>query len=116
MRILLVAMILAAPATAPTSRPGGAIVPPARRDVPGKRITLTCGELFIPDFVAKDSKKTDLVLWFHGAAWCAEQVFYDAHKDAVLVTVNAKTWKDGLDAKKFDAMLAEIAKALERPV
>ena len=109
-------ILLALATTAPSSRPGGEITPPPRRDVPGTRATLSVGELFVPDF-ARAEGKLDLVIWFHGAAWCAEQVFYDAHKDAAILVVNAATWKAGFpDAAAFDALIAEVEKSLRRPV
>jgi hypothetical protein len=100
--------------TKPSSRPGGEIVPPARRDVPGKRITLSTGELFVPDFFHTDASP-DLVVWFLGAPWCAEQVFYDAGKNAVLLAVNAATLKRGFPVSgDFDKLLAEAAAALKQ--
>src|SRR5215217_7406442 len=69
----------------PSTRPGGEVVPPVRRDVPGKRIKLVTGELFVPDFfrAGEIDDRADVVVWFLGAPWCAQQVFYDARKDAV---------------------------------
>ncbi len=66
-------------------------IPPPRRDVPGKRIKLPLGQLYVPDFFDPSSKETiDLMIFFHGAAWCAEQNFYDAKKNAVLVSIHLK--------------------------
>ena len=105
---------LFAQTTKPSSRPGGEIVPPAKRDVPGKRITLTRGELFVPDFVHADGK-ADVVVWFLGATWCAEQVFYDAHKNAVLLVVNNATLKHGFPkSSDFGDLLQEVAGALRQ--
>ena len=59
------------------------MTPPPRRDVPGRRVALSRGELFVPEFV-KLQDRVDVVLWFHGAASVAQQEFYDARKDAVL--------------------------------
>jgi hypothetical protein len=114
--IVIVALLLApaiaasAQSTRPTSRPGGEIVPPPRRDVPGKRTTLKCGELFVPDFFAPAEDGTDVVLWFLGASWCAQQVFYDAHKNAVLMSSNAATLKKGFAA---DADLQDVLDEIE---
>src|SRR4051812_13019544 len=70
--------------THPTTEPrGGRIVTPEKVEVPGKRFAMAQGELFIPDFF-KAGEKTDVVLWFQGAAWVVEQEFYAAHKNAVL--------------------------------
>ena len=95
--------------TRATSRPGGNVVPPPRRDVPGQRIKLASGELFVPDFVHENEDgKTDLAIWFLGATWCAEQVFYDAHKNAALLVVNAAALKRGFpEASQFDDLLKE---------
>jgi hypothetical protein len=112
-------ILLAVATTAPSSRPGGDITPPPRRDVPGTRTTLSVGELFVPDFADgnRADDKLDLVIWFHGAAWCAEQVFYDAHKNAGILVVNAATWKAGFaDAAAFDALIAQVEKSLGCPV
>src|SRR5206468_311886 len=52
----------------------GLIVPPPRRDVPGRHSALPLGALYVPDFFRPATNgATDLVLFFHGAAWCAEQ-------------------------------------------
>jgi hypothetical protein len=106
-------LFLATPTFAQSTRPGGEITPPARRDVPGKRITLGCGELFVPDFF-HTSGRADVAVWFLGASWCAEQVFYDAHKNAVLLVVNAGTLKRGF-ARSLDFLdiLEEVGGALD---
>jgi hypothetical protein len=92
------------------------VVPPPRRDVPGTRVKLPSGELYAPSFFNRDAQdKTDLAIWFLGAAWCAEQTFYDAHKDAVLFVAAEKTRTDGFpDAAKFDALLTDISAAMKR--
>jgi hypothetical protein len=115
-KLLVSLALVVAATTTPSSRPGGEIVPPPRRDVPGVRATLPVGELLVPDFV-RPGNSLDLVIWFHGAAWCAEQVFYDARKDAAILVVNARTWQAGFaDAKSFDAVIAEVEKSQNRPV
>jgi hypothetical protein len=69
------------------------IVPPPRRDVPGKRFLLSLGSLYVPDFFDPEmSTGTEVVVFFHGAAWCAEQNFYDARKNAVLVAISVKNY------------------------
>ena len=114
MKLLVLIVALAAAAqTKPSTRPGGEITPPPRRDVPGKRIQLTRGELFIPDFFRADPAQADLVIWFHGAAWCAEQVFYDARRNAVLLATNAATLKRGFaKPAEFLDLLKEVSNAL----
>ena len=62
-----------------------------------------------PDFVQPDAQgRYDLAIWFLGAAWCAEQVFYDAHKNAALLVVNPAALKRGFpEAGQFDLLLKE---------
>jgi len=110
---LSVASILFAQSTKPSSRPGGEIVPPPRRDVPGKRVTLTSGELFVPEFFHADDR-ADVVVWFLGAPWCVEQVFYDAHKNAAVLVVNSKTLAHGFPrSQDFSDLLHDVAGALK---
>jgi len=114
--LLLAISSLATAQTRPSSRPGGEITPPPRRDVPGKRIALKSGELFVPDFFRPDGR-ADIVIWFHGAAWCAEQVVYDARKNAVLLVTNAQTLKRGFArSTDFLELLEEAARALNHQV
>src|SRR5687768_4155791 len=96
-----------------TTKPGGEITPPLRRDVPGHRIQLTRGALFVPDFFSADPPKAEVYVWFLGAAWCAEQVFYDAKQNAVLLVTNAATLKKGFPAPaEFLDLLEEVGVAL----
>jgi hypothetical protein len=87
------------------------IIPPAREDVPGKHLTLPIGSLFIPDFFKPSTNGIDAVIFFHGAAWCAEQNFYAAKKNAVLLSVDPKTMKD-VSEKKMQ--LADLTSLLLR--
>ena len=85
-----------------------------RRDVPGKRITLSTGELFVPNFF-HTTGHADVVVWFLGAPWCAQQVFFDAHKNAALLAVNSATLKRGFPASAdFDDLLQGVADALKQ--
>ena len=62
-------------------------VPPPRVDVPGKRIAITSATIFVPDYYANtQTTSTDIVVFIHGAAWVAEQEFYRARKNAILIT------------------------------
>ena len=57
-------------------KPANALVPPPRRDVPGKRFSLSLGTLYVPDFFDSEvTTATEVVVFFHGAAWCAQQNF-----------------------------------------
>jgi hypothetical protein len=102
--------------TTTTSRPGGSITPPPKRDVPGKRIILASGQLYIPDFfLASMDRPTQLLIWSLSTPWCAEQNFYDARKNAVLLTLNSAAIKKGFaDASTFAALLDETNAALAK--
>jgi hypothetical protein len=64
-------------------------IPPPRRDVPGKRAQVALGKLYVPGFFRPPAQGgTDVVVFFHGAAWCSEQNFFDAGRNAVLVSVS----------------------------
>ena len=93
-----------------------AFVPPPKRDVPGLREKISLGELYVPDFFKASVNGTnDLVLFFHGAAWCAEQNFCDARKNAVLVSISHSNYAALFaDTKKFPALLDEITRALAK--
>lgn len=69
------------------------IIAPRRRDVPGQRISFPHGTLFIPDyFQVTTNKPLDVMLFFHGADWCAQQNFYDSRKNAVLLTITSTNY------------------------
>jgi hypothetical protein len=63
------------------------LVSPPRRQVPGRHFELKpAGKLYVPDFFAPEqTTATDVLVFIHGAPWCAEQSFYDARRNAVLV-------------------------------
>lgn len=93
-------------------------VPPAQRDVPGKHFDLSLGTLFVPDFFNPDlSVATEVVVFFHGASWCSEQTFYDAFKNAVIVSITVKNYGYPLvfnDPEKFLQVLEETTTTLVR--
>jgi hypothetical protein len=65
------------------------VVPPERTNVPGLRFSASLGELYVPPFFDSGrTTATDVVVFFHGAQWVVEQNFYDARKNAVLITVS----------------------------
>ncbi|GAB4317480.1 MAG: hypothetical protein Kow0059_10540 [Candidatus Sumerlaeia bacterium] len=65
-------------------------------------------QVFVPDFFrAAGTTSTQVVVFFHGAAWCAEQTFYEARKNAVLLTVNSVGEGD------FEAMGGQLPGLLE---
>jgi hypothetical protein len=103
--------------TGPGTRPDGeAVIAPARRDVPGKRTRLQTGELFVPDFF-RPSDKVDVVVWFLGAAWCAQQVFSDAGKNAVLLCTDRRTLDAGFaEPRRFQDLLNEVSKQMNAPI
>ncbi len=76
-------------ATAATTAPRRGPIPPPRRDVPGRRFRVGLGQLYVPaHFRPAKRAGTDMVVFFHGASWCAEQNFFDARRNAVLVSVS----------------------------
>jgi len=84
-----------APATPPAPANSDiVIIPPERRNIPGQRLTLSLGQLFIPDrFRAPAGGKIDLVIFFHGASWVAEQCFYSAKLNSVLYSISLKDYQ-----------------------
>lgn len=91
------------------------ITAPQRKKVPGQRYHLAMGELFVPDyFRMPPSNKVDVVVFFHGAAWCAEQTFYEGRKNAALVSISAKDYqKEFSDRTRFQRILNEVTAKLE---
>ena len=89
-------------------------IPPPKRDVPGKRFTLSIGQLYIPDFFDPAlTETTEAITFFHGAAWCSEQTFYDGRKNAVLVSISLKDCSELLaDPNVFSKLIEETAKKL----
>jgi len=92
------------------------IIPPERRNVPGQRLTLSLGELFIPDYWrANAGGQVDVVIFFHGAAWVAEQTFYDAEKNGVLLSITLKNYQEVFqEPARFQATLDEVVTAIEK--
>ena len=92
------------------------IIAPKRLDVPGQRYSLATGQLYIPDyFKPKKDGGFNLVVFFHGAAWCSEQVFEPAHKNAVLVSITLKSYPEVFqDTTRFQEILDEVNLTLER--
>ena len=91
-------------------------VPPPHLEVPGKHFTLTEGSLFVPDFYRlPENKKADVVLFFLGASWCAEQNFYAAKKNGVIFTANEKTRK-AVELKNVtgEQLLSSVLAALNK--
>ncbi|MFB3894987.1 MAG: hypothetical protein ACE14V_01670 [bacterium] len=91
------------------------ITPPKRIEVPGQRFLLSTGQMYIPDFVKpRKDGKYNLVVFFHGAAWCSEQVFYPAHKNAILVSFSTKSYSETFsDTTRFQKLLDEVNLTLE---
>jgi hypothetical protein len=94
------------------------IIPPPRRDVPGKRFALPLGQLYVPAFFDPEATPdTNMVLFFHGAAWCSEQNFYDARKNAVLVSITIPNYGYGgvfSDPQKLAEVLEATTSTLAR--
>lgn len=92
------------------------LIAPPRRDVPGRRHELTLGTLYIPSFYRPAANRgTDVAVFFHGAAWCAEQNFYDARRNAVLVSIRRMDYGDVFrDAAALRGVLDETTTTLAR--
>lgn len=87
----------------------------AESRAPGKRATLSLGELFLSDRFGS-RERAPLVIHFHGAAWLVEQHIRRAASSAVLVTVNlgagsARYAAPFADPARFPALLDEAAAA-----
>ena len=91
------------------------ITPPERKNIPGERFSLSTGKMFIPDYYkAPKDGKFDLVVFFHGAAWCSEQVFYEGRKNAVLVSISLSDYQGYFeDTTRFQKILDEIVLTLD---
>src|SRR4051812_16619809 len=107
--------VAAAPSTSPTTQPpGGRVVAPEKRDVPGQKFAIAEGEVYVPDFFTP-GEKTDVVVWFLGEPWVVEQEFYDAHKNAVLLVANAQTRQNNFAGPhQFQNLLGNVAIALKK--
>ncbi|MCX7919487.1 MAG: hypothetical protein N3A72_07740 [bacterium] len=91
------------------------IIAPKRIAVPGERFTLSTGQLFVPDyFKPKKDGRFNLVVFFHGATWCSEQVFYPAKKNAVLVSITVPSYQAVFqDTTRFQQILDEVHLTLQ---
>ena len=90
-------------------------IPPPRRNVPGKRFTLSAGrQMYVPDFFKPElTTQTRVVVFFLGAPWCSEQNFYDARKNGVLVSIGeAKKGEFAEWGNLFPALLKQVVKTL----
>ncbi len=89
-------------------------VAPERIDVPGRREQLSIGQLFVPDYLEVSARKpVDLVVFFHGAAWCSEQNFYQSRRNAALVSISLKAYDTEFEnPARFQSLLKETARAI----
>ena len=98
---MLFLTLAAAPATKPTTQPpGGSVIAPDKRDVPGVKFAIAEGEVYVPDFY-KPGEQIDVVLWFTGAPWVVEQEFYDAHKNAILFVAYNRIVENNFPGPQF---------------
>jgi hypothetical protein len=113
--LLTATSFAASPATTQSKEPpGGRIIQPKKREVPGQRFAIGDGEMFVPDFFSP-GEKTDVVLWFLGAPWVVEQEFYDAHKNAVLLVANDQLVKSNFPGPRhFSNLISNIQTALKK--
>ena len=94
-------------------QPHRLFVAPPNRQVPGSRLSLDYGSLYVPPFFKAGTNAADVMVFFHGSAWCAEQNFYDAGKNAVLVTINDTNAATRFaDAQQFDALINNVSAVL----
>lgn len=93
--------------TTTSTAPRGPIAPP-NENVPGKRTKVGAGTLYIPDFYKPEADGITLVLFFHGASWCAEQGFYHARRNAVLVTLTVANYGYADFVKKDPRNMQEL--------
>lgn len=101
-------------AQAETTHTTNTVTPPPRRDVPGQRFELPMGQLYVPDYYRRDATM-EIVVFFHGAAWCAEQTFYDVRKNAALVTVNGVQYESAFrQPEAFAGIIAAATGTLEQ--
>jgi len=109
---VIVALVLAGLARKAAAQ--GPVAPP-RRDDPGLRLEIAeKQQVYVPDFFSADAlTSTPLVVFFHGAAWCAEQTFYDGRQNAVLVSVQ-KTASSDWDVWEieFPGLISRVQKVL----
>lgn len=89
-------------------------IAPARREVPGRHLSASLGPLYVPaHFDPAVTTATDVVVFFHGAAWCAEQNFYDSGLNAVLLSVSLQDYASVFrDPGMMDQVLRQIAQTL----
>ncbi len=84
-------------------------IAPVRRDVPGTRGNLSIARIYVPErFTDNGFASNSVVVWFLGAPWCAEQAFYDAGKNAFLITVTTKElWETFRHPEALNELLTE---------
>lgn len=90
-----------------------------RRSVPGTRVRLPTGELFVPAGVRPHEGRIDLIVHLHGAAWVVQQALVESKVKAVLVSVAYKGLSSAYDrpfrdAKLFGAILSDARSKLAR--
>lgn len=86
--------------------------------VQGQEIQLSNGVVFVPDFFDSKFLDVDMVVHFHGAAWLAERNFYQARKNAALVSIqfpglSSAYSKPFSDPQLFQEILDETMSALK---
>jgi hypothetical protein len=71
--------------------------------------------MYIPDyFHAGPEGEFDLLFFFHGAAWCSEQNFYDSRKNAILVSISLADYQKYFqDTTRFRKLQQEVNYVLE---
>ena len=93
-----------------------AFVPPRRRDLPGRHLEIGNATAYVPDyFHPATNGMADVILFFHGASWCAEQQFFEAQKNGVIITFDQRDLASLFDSpKKFQTFITDASAVLAR--
>jgi hypothetical protein len=90
----------------------------AQYEVPGRRVTLSLGTLYLPP--AFDAGKPfPLIVHFHGAPWLVEHQVREQWPQAVLVTVQigagSRVYADAFaEPDRFRSLVTEVASSMEK--
>lgn len=115
--LLVPADALATTTTQATRKPttSTALKTPPRRTVPGHRFDITSAGLYVPDYFTPTSS-TNVLIFFHGGRWVAEQNFYDAHRNAVLITISFNQYAEYSKAfsnpKNLERIMNDVTRKL----
>lgn len=94
------------------------IIPPARRELKGKKFQSSLGEIYLPENFDSSAKQVNLLIHFHGASWLVEQKLEEAQLKCVLLTVSPGGFSSAYsrlfkDPKRFQQLLSEVLEILK---